>query len=225
MKTVAAFLIAAVVAKDKGKEKGLTKRRFSTTYNIEYGLEGTDVVVGYSVTQLTGQTKERIFSSTNVLYQDALSEADQDLVEAGTYQGDALMSGFTGKWINGGSDGPDGESMLTQECSAAGSDEVVEDESCGWVEVEPAKYEFKGYVSIVGEAKRPMDVAGYELKYGAYTLHTSYLIKHDSSYPPDNEDDQKGSYFVDTELLEPAESGAFAALATGVTMIMASLAF
>ena len=80
-----------------------------------------------------------------------------------------------------------------------------------------------GYVSILGSAKRPLDVEGYELKLGAYTLYSHYKIKHDTAF--DKEEDQTWSYFNKIELMDTSESGAFTALAAGATMLMAALAF
>ena len=82
-----------------------------------------------------------------------------------------------------------------------------------------------GYVSILGSAKRPLDVEGYELKLGAYTLYSHYRIAHNPDYSPDKEDDQTWQYFNKIELMDTSESGAFTALAAGATMLMAALAF
>ena len=147
-------------------------------------------------------------------------------MKSGLYVGDALFSGFTGKFVNtSGRDDAVGDASLTQICQSEGTVNKVEDETCGWVVVDPAKYEYLGYVSIVGSAKRPLAVEGYELKLGAYTLYSQYKISHHPDWSPDKEDDQTWQYFDQIELMDTSSSGAFTALAAGATMLMAALAF
>ena len=61
MRTFNALLIGSVAA-------GMTEIKHTNRYTLEYGVEGTDVMIGYKVTSLTGQTRDRVFTSTTVLY-------------------------------------------------------------------------------------------------------------------------------------------------------------
>ena len=61
MRTLNALLIGSVAA-------GMTEIKHSNKYTVEYGLEGTDVMISYKVTSLSGQTRDRVFTSTTVLY-------------------------------------------------------------------------------------------------------------------------------------------------------------
>ena len=91
----------------------MTEIKHSNKYSLEYGVEGTDVMISYKVTTLSGQTRDRTFTSTTVLYQD-LPEVDQETVKSGLYVGDALFSGFTGKFVNtSGRDDAVGDASLT----------------------------------------------------------------------------------------------------------------
>ena len=60
MRTFNALLISVAA--------GMTEIKHSNKYSFEYGIEGTDVMISYKVTSLSGQTRDRVFTSTTVLY-------------------------------------------------------------------------------------------------------------------------------------------------------------
>ena len=53
MRTFNALLIGVVA--------GMTEIKQTNKYSFEYGIEGTDVMISYKVTSLTGQTRDRVF--------------------------------------------------------------------------------------------------------------------------------------------------------------------
>ena len=118
--------------------------------------------------------------------------------------------------------------VFEQNCTLAGEEEMPADRdaaSCGWSEatkIAPKEYPDEFRWVWEGTAKRALASTDWELKSGnMYDLGCGFtVIDHSTSDLAD--DPQFHLSFVKLEIVE---SGAYAALAAGVTALVAALAF
>ena len=193
----------------------------SVHMKLEYEVADGDLTLTQNVRRLTGETENRLTLASTMIMMSPLTDEEK---EAAVADPDQLtrpaISGVIATYVDSKQAGTK-TAELKAVCKKEGATDSEPAESCGWTEVEAAAATMYG--EVVSTAKRPMDVPGFELKAGSYDALCTYNVQHLEAYEPAREAELTKTKVVTLELMDG--SGAFQALAVGVTALIAALAF
>ena len=189
---------------------------------LKYEVADGELELTQVVRRLTGETENRVtVMTTNILLSPLTDEEKVQIMEDPAKITRPAVSGVVATYVDSKQQGTK-TSEWTAGCKKAGEDKDVDPKSaCGWTEVSPAEATMFGEVKHT--AKRPLDVADFELKTGSYDVFCMYVIQHLESYEPEREAPITKRELGQIELMDG--SGAFQALAAGATALIAALAF